>query len=89
MAFDKDVFIKQIEEMTALELAELVESLEEKFGVSVADPVAMSKQDDYIIILSPDNEYAIPNFVKDGSIWENFILYLKQLFCKHKFIKEL
>ncbi|HHY19094.1 MAG TPA: 50S ribosomal protein L7/L12 [Firmicutes bacterium] len=42
MAFDKDAFIKQIEEMTVLELAELVEALEEKFGVSAAAPVAMA-----------------------------------------------
>lgn len=33
--------IKQIEGLTALELAELVKSLEERFGVSAAAPVAM------------------------------------------------
>ena len=33
--------IKAIEEMTVLELSELVKALEEKFGVSAAAPVAM------------------------------------------------
>ncbi len=42
MAFDKDAFLKQIEEMTVLELAELVKALEDKFGVSAAAPVAMA-----------------------------------------------
>ncbi len=42
MAFDKDAFLKQIEEMTVLELADLVKALEEKFGVSAAAPVAMA-----------------------------------------------
>jgi len=40
MAFDKDAFIKQIEEMTVLELAEVVKALEDRFGVTAA-PVAM------------------------------------------------
>src|SRR6056297_599257 len=34
--------IEAIENMTVLELAELVEELEEKFGVSAAAPVAMA-----------------------------------------------
>lgn len=34
-------FVKQIEEMSVLDLAELVKILEEKFGVSAAAPVAM------------------------------------------------
>ncbi len=38
----KDEIMKAIEEMTVLELAELVEELEEKFGVSAAAPVAMA-----------------------------------------------
>lgn len=42
MAFDRDAFINQIEEMTVLELAELVKALEEKFGVSAAAPVAVA-----------------------------------------------
>jgi large subunit ribosomal protein L7/L12 len=42
MAFDKDAFLKQIEEMTVLELADLVKALEDKFGVSAAAPVAMA-----------------------------------------------
>lgn len=38
----KEDIMKAIEEMTVLELAELVEELEEKFGVSAAAPVAMA-----------------------------------------------
>ncbi|HHU92593.1 MAG TPA: 50S ribosomal protein L7/L12 [Halanaerobiaceae bacterium] len=38
----KEDIIKAIEEMTVLELAELVEALEEKFGVSAAAPVAVA-----------------------------------------------
>ncbi len=34
--------VKQIEELTVLELSELVKVLEEKFGVSAAAPVAMA-----------------------------------------------
>jgi len=41
MAFDKDAFIKQIEEMTVLELAEVVKALEDRFGVTAEAPVAM------------------------------------------------
>ena len=41
MAFDKDAFIKQIEEMTVLELAEVVKALEDRYGVTAAAPVAM------------------------------------------------
>ena len=37
----RDDMIKVIEEMTVLELSELVKALEEKFGVSAAAPVAM------------------------------------------------
>lgn len=39
---NKEDIIKAIEEMTVLELAELVEELEDKFGVSAAAPVAMA-----------------------------------------------
>ncbi|ACL68869.1 50S ribosomal protein L7/L12 [Halothermothrix orenii] len=38
----KEEIIEAIENMTVLELAELVEELEEKFGVSAAAPVAMA-----------------------------------------------
>lgn len=38
----KEEIMKAIEEMTVLELAELVEELEDKFGVSAAAPVAMA-----------------------------------------------
>ena len=37
----RDEMIKAIEEMTVLELSELVKALEEKCGVSAAAPVAM------------------------------------------------
>jgi len=39
----KDDVVKFIEEMTVLELSELVKELEEKFGVSAAAPVAVSQ----------------------------------------------
>ena len=38
----RDDMIKAIEEMTVLELSELVKALEEKFGVSAAAPVTYS-----------------------------------------------
>ncbi len=38
----KEEIIKAIEEMTVLELAELVEELEDKFGVTAAAPMAMA-----------------------------------------------
>ena len=38
----KDDVVKFIENMTVLELAELVKELEEKFGVSAAAPVAVA-----------------------------------------------
>lgn len=38
----KDDFIKAIEEMSVLELSELVKALEEKFGVTAAAPVAVA-----------------------------------------------
>ena len=42
MASEKlDVMIKSIEEMTVLELADLVKALEEKFGVTASAPVMM------------------------------------------------
>ena len=40
MALSKDEILKAVEEMTVLELSDLVKALEEKFGVSAA-PVAM------------------------------------------------
>ena len=39
---NKEEIIEAIEEMSVLELSELVEELEEKFGVSAAAPVAMA-----------------------------------------------
>ncbi len=38
----KEQLIEAIEQMTVLELAELVKALEEKFGVSAAAPVAVA-----------------------------------------------
>ncbi len=38
----KEEILEAIENMSVLELAELVEELEEKFGVSAAAPVAMA-----------------------------------------------
>jgi large subunit ribosomal protein L7/L12 len=38
----KEEIMQAIEKMTVLELSELVKSLEEKFGVSAAAPVAMA-----------------------------------------------
>ncbi|GAB6061656.1 50S ribosomal protein L7/L12 [Deferrisoma palaeochoriense] len=42
MAITKEDVIQFIENMTVLELAELVKELEEKFGVSAAAPVAVA-----------------------------------------------
>lgn len=42
MAITKEDVIKFIENMTVLELSELVKELEEKFGVSAAAPVAIA-----------------------------------------------
>ncbi len=42
MAMTKEEMIQAIESMTVLELADLVKSLEERFGVSAAAPVAVA-----------------------------------------------
>jgi large subunit ribosomal protein L7/L12 len=42
MAITKEQVVEFIENMTVLELAELVKELEEKFGVSAAAPVAVA-----------------------------------------------
>ena len=42
MAFDKSQFITDLEAMTVLELKELVEALEEHFGVTASAPVAVA-----------------------------------------------
>lgn len=39
---DKDQIMKAIENMTVLELADLVKAMEDKFGVSAAAPVAVA-----------------------------------------------
>jgi large subunit ribosomal protein L7/L12 len=41
MAISKDELISAIEQMSVLELSELVQALEERFGVSAAAPVMM------------------------------------------------
>lgn len=42
MAFDREKFIAELEAMTVLELKELVEALEDHFGVTAAAPVAVA-----------------------------------------------
>jgi large subunit ribosomal protein L7/L12 len=42
MAFDKAQFITELEAMTVLELKELVEALEDHFGVTASAPVAVA-----------------------------------------------
>lgn len=42
MALSKDEILSAIEQMTVLELAELVKAIEQKFGVSAAAPVAFA-----------------------------------------------
>jgi large subunit ribosomal protein L7/L12 len=42
MAFDKTQFIADLEAMTVLELKELVETLEDHFGVTASAPVAVA-----------------------------------------------
>ncbi|TDT67919.1 LSU ribosomal protein L12P [Hypnocyclicus thermotrophus] len=42
MAFNKEEFIKDLEAMSVLELKELVEALEEHFGVTASAPVAVA-----------------------------------------------
>ena len=39
---NKDQILEAIENMTVLELSELVKAMEEKFGVSAAAPVAVA-----------------------------------------------
>ena len=39
---DKDQIMEAIENMTVLELADLVKAMEDKFGVSAAAPVAVA-----------------------------------------------
>lgn len=43
MSENKEKIIEMIEKMTVLELAELVEALKEKFGVTAAAPVAVAQ----------------------------------------------
>lgn len=42
MAMTKEQIMEAIEQMTVLELSEMVKALEEKFGVSAAAPVAVA-----------------------------------------------
>ena len=42
MAFNKETFIADLEAMTVLELKEVVEALENHFGVTAAAPVAVA-----------------------------------------------
>ena len=42
MAFNKEAFIEDLKSMTILEVADLVKTLEEEFGISAAAPVAVA-----------------------------------------------
>jgi len=61
MAFNKETFIADLEAMTVLELKEVVEALENHFGVTAAAPVAVAaageeaaEQTEFdVIIMSP------------------------------------
>lgn len=68
--------VKQVEELTVLEVSELVHALEEKFGVSAAAPVAVAatptasseavtaeEKDSYTVVISNAGEQKI-NLIK-------------------------
>ena len=63
----KDDFIKAIEEMSVLELSEVVKALEEKFGVSaqamVASPTSPTSQTAQTVDAEPKEEQTIFNVV--------------------------
>jgi large subunit ribosomal protein L7/L12 len=58
----KDEFLKAVEEMTVLELAELVKALEEKFGVTAA-PVAVAAGPQAAADAEPKEEQTVFNVV--------------------------
>ena len=53
---NKEQLIEAIEQMTVLELAELVKALEEKFGVSAAAPVAAAAAAPVAAVAAPEEE---------------------------------
>lgn len=59
----KDDILKAVEEMTVLELADLVKALEEKFGVTAAAPVAAAPADGNGGAGEPKEEQTVFNVV--------------------------
>lgn len=76
MAFDKDAFLASLDEMTVLELNDLVSAIEEKFGVSAAamaapaaaaggaagggDAAAETEKDEYDLVLKSAGSSKVP-----------------------------
>lgn len=75
MAFDKDAFLASLDEMTVLELNDLVSAIEEKFGVSAAamaapaaaaggaaggDASAAAEKDEYDLVLASAGASKVP-----------------------------
>lgn len=75
MAFDKDAFLASLDEMTVLELNDLVSAIEEKFGVSAAamaapaaapgaaaggDAGAAAEKDEYDLVLTSAGASKVP-----------------------------
>lgn len=76
MAFDKDAFLASLDEMTVLELNDLVSAIEEKFGVSAAamaapaaaaggaagggDAGAAAEKDEYDLVLKSAGSSKVP-----------------------------
>lgn len=76
MAFDKDAFLASLDEMTVLELNDLVSAIEEKFGVSAAamaapaaaaggaaaggDAGGAAEKDDYDLVLKSAGSSKVP-----------------------------
>lgn len=76
MAFDKDAFLASLDEMTVLELNDLVSAIEEKFGVSAAamaapaaaaggaagggDAAAAAEKDEYDLVLKSAGSSKVP-----------------------------
>ncbi len=52
MAVSTEDFVKQIETMTVLDLANLVKALEERFGVSAAAAAPVEEQTEFTVVLS-------------------------------------
>ncbi len=74
MAFDKDAFLASLDNMSVLELSELVKAVEEKFGVSAAAmsapaagggaaPAAAAEQTEFTVVLKAAGEAKV-NVIK-------------------------